>query len=95
MKFLEFTYPGSNTLLGLGLLLRKSNNVGSGGDLKEKTIKKHKIIGSWAGDAIMIIGNYDDSKLYYFAKRKYKNISKKINNMLNKLKKRGVIIEEW
>jgi hypothetical protein len=53
LKLLEFGSSGSGTMLGLAVLLANSNGRG-GGDLQSE----NPIIGSWAGDRIVIAGDY-------------------------------------
>lgn len=55
LKLLEqgVSVPGTTT--GLFILLASSNNRG-GGDLRSD----REIIGSWAGDRIAVVGDYDD-----------------------------------
>src|ERR1700687_4252781 len=53
MKLLEFGSSGEGTMCGLAILLASGNNRG-GGDLHSD----HPIIGSWAGDRIVIAGDY-------------------------------------
>lgn len=60
---------GGHTLKALGYLLVKSDG-GGGGDLKE-----NDLVGYWAGDEIVITGDYDSSKLYDEAQESYTDIS--------------------
>jgi hypothetical protein len=55
LKLLEFGSSGSGTMCGLAILLADGNGRG-GGDL----ISEDPIIGSWAGDRIVIAGDYAD-----------------------------------
>lgn len=55
LGLLEFGSSGSGTMLGLAVLLASSNGRG-GGDLNSD----NPIIGSWAGDPIVIAGDYAD-----------------------------------
>lgn len=72
---------GYNTMRALAMLLTKSDE-GGGGDF---TSDKDNIIGSWAGDKIWIVGDYDSSKLYSLCQTpKYKEISEKIIPLLKK-----------
>lgn len=70
LKLLEFGCSSNGTLTGLTFLLRKSTE-GGGGDYDGS----HEIVGSWAGDRIAIVGDYDDSKLYQEAGESWHNIS--------------------
>mgnify|MGYP001571947260 CR=1 FL=1 len=58
-------------------LLRQSSE-GGGGDIQ----KDYTNAGRWAGDRIVVVGDYDDSKLYQEASEHYTEISKEI-------------VEEW
>ena len=63
LKLLEFGCSGCGTMTALALLLADSNGRG-GGDLNVKN-DPYKLVGSWAGDAIVITGDYGDpGKLY-------------------------------
>ena len=55
LKLLEFGASAMGTLTGLTILLADGNNRG-GGDLYSDNL----IIGSWAGDRIVIAGDYAD-----------------------------------
>lgn len=59
-------------LKGLGYLLVTSDGSG-GGDLKE-----NPLVGYWAGDEIIIVGDYDSSVLYQDADDTYTNISSSV-----------------
>jgi hypothetical protein len=54
-KLLEFGASGSGTMMALAVLLASSNGRG-GGDLPGND----PIVGSWAGDSIVIAGEYGD-----------------------------------
>lgn len=51
-------------------LLRKSSGTG-GGDIQDR----YETAGRWAGDRIVLIGDYDGSNLYKLALESYKNIT--------------------
>jgi hypothetical protein len=72
LKLLEFGCSSCSTLTALTLLLRKSNE-GGGGDFHE--FEKCELVGSWAGDRIVIIGDYDESKVYEEAENQFRDIS--------------------
>ena len=55
LKLLEFGASGEGTMTGLAILLADGNNRG-GGDLRSD----NEIIGSWAGDRIVVAGDYAD-----------------------------------
>lgn len=54
-------------------LLRKSNE-GGGGDID----KEYKTAGCWAGDRVVLIGDYDESGLWEKAEQEYENISREL-----------------
>jgi len=54
----------------LPLLLRKSSS-GGGGDIQ----KDYKSAGRWAGDRIVVIGDYDESELFEKVRKTYEEIS--------------------
>lgn len=56
LKLMEFGSSGSGTMLGLAILLAMDNGRG-GGDLHSDS----PIVGSWAGDRIVIAGDYGDA----------------------------------
>jgi hypothetical protein len=55
LKLMEFGSSGQGTMNGLAILLADGNNRG-GGDLRSD----NPIIGSWAGDRIVVAGDYAD-----------------------------------
>jgi len=55
-KLMEFSMSASGVLAGLAILLADGNGRG-GGDLHSK----NDIIGSWAGDNIVVAGDYADA----------------------------------
>lgn len=59
LKLLEFGDSSSGAMLGLAVLLASGNGLG-GGDLHSDA----PIVGSWAGDRIVIAGDYGDKGLY-------------------------------
>jgi hypothetical protein len=62
----------------LAFLLRKSSERG-GGDIE----KDYKYAGRWAGDRILVIGDYDESKLYDIAEKEYTDITKEATEEFN------------
>jgi len=84
LKLLEFGSSSEGMLTGLTILLADGNNRG-GGDLRSE----HPIIGSWAGDRIVIAGDYADEgkfvpeeykelNLYQYVDHAYKDISETV-----------------
>jgi len=67
------------TLKALGYLLIKSDCGDGGGDLKE-----NPLVGYWAGDEIIIIGDYDSSKLYDEVSDTYTDISLTVISAMEK-----------
>ena len=60
VKLMEFSMDGRSTMTGLAVLLASSNGMG-GGDLHLNGDSKfHHIPGRWAGNNIVIAGDYDD-----------------------------------
>lgn len=55
LKLMEFGSSADGTMMGLAVLLADGNGRG-GGDLRSD----HPIIGTWAGDRIVIAGDYAD-----------------------------------
>jgi len=66
LKLMEFGASGCGTMAGLAILLADGNGRG-GGDCRVKA-DPYKLIGSWAGDRIVVTGDYaDNGKLYHTA----------------------------
>lgn len=64
-----------NTTAGvLPFLLRKSNDIGSGGDIK----KNYKNAGRWAGDRIAVIGDHDTTGLFLKVELHFREISEEV-----------------
>jgi hypothetical protein len=72
LKLLEFGCSSHGTMTALALMLRQSNE-GGGGDFCDAD--KFPVVGSWAGDRIVIIGDYDKSELFQKAEESYKDVS--------------------
>ena len=80
-KLMEFSSDGQSIMQGLAILLADGNNRG-GGDLRSD----NPLVGSWAGDNIVITGDYADEgkfvpkknhkqNLYGYSEENYKDIS--------------------
>ena len=80
-KLMEFSSDGQSIMQGLAILLADGNNRG-GGDLRSD----NPLVGSWAGDNIVITGDYADEgkfvpkknhkqNLYAYSEDNYKDIS--------------------
>lgn len=78
LKLLEFGYSGRGTMTALALLLRKSSETGGGDWRPHAGDGKNHSVGSWAGDSIVVIGDYDESGLYQDASDTYKDVSEQI-----------------
>lgn len=67
LKLMEFSGQGNSIMQGLAVLLAHSNDRG-GGDLRcsNKGIPEDliKLVGSWAGDRIVVAGDYDNPWLF-------------------------------
>lgn len=75
LKFLEFSLSGGSTLTALSMLLVAGYGQGIGEEVE------HRIVGSWAGDRICIVGDYYDDKAfptYDAIKKKYMDISMQV-----------------
>lgn len=61
-KLMEFGNSGGATLLALTVLLAQDNGGGGGdfGSRREPDPSLAELVGSWAGDAIVIAGDYGD-----------------------------------
>lgn len=79
LKAVEFA-SGYNTMRALAYLLTKSDE-GGGGDYGDDP---SGVAGSWAGDRIWIVGDYDSSKLYDEAAEGYEEMSPKVIPLLQK-----------
>ena len=66
------------------LLLRKSDE-GCGGDFHEATFETdpEALVGRWAGDHVVLVGDYDSSGLYEKAKS-FRNISHELAEVWNR-----------
>ena len=66
------------------LLLRKSDE-GGGGDFRDVTFETNPdaLVGRWAGDHVVLVGDYDSSGLYEKSKR-YRNISHELADAWNR-----------
>lgn len=77
-KLMEFSSDGMSVMQALAILLADGNNRG-GGDLRSE----REIIGSWAGDNIVITGDYADegkfcdnpTKNLYAVSERFKDVS--------------------
>jgi hypothetical protein len=90
LKLMEFTSDGMSVMQGLGVLLADGNGRG-GGDLNSDS----PLIGSWAGDKVIIAGDYADEgkflpkknskeTLYNYAEVNYVDISNDVIRVLCK-----------
>jgi hypothetical protein len=70
LKFMEFTVDGCGVMHGLAHLLAQSSDG--------VHIDNPEITGRWIGDHVVIVGDYDESKLYDTAYDTYENISNKV-----------------
>jgi hypothetical protein len=63
-----------NNIAGVLPFLLRQSNEGGGGDIQ----KNYKNAGRWAGNRIVVVGDYDKSGLYDRAKEEFKEISKEV-----------------
>ena len=75
----------SNTQGAIFTLLLRKSDEGGGGDYREVTFETNPeaIVGRWAGDKIVLIGDYDSSGLWEKSKR-YRNISHEVADAWNR-----------
>lgn len=66
LKLMEFGNSAQSTLLGLTVLLASGNGRG-GGDFCTDGVPPGlaELVGSWAGDRIAIVGDYDDDGKFF------------------------------
>jgi len=84
-KLMEFSSDGMSIMQGLAILLADGNGRG-GGDLRSE----NPIVGSWAGDQIVITGDYadegnfteDPQKNLYDVSNDYKDVSFEVQRAL-------------
>jgi len=74
-KLCEFGASGGGTMFALAALLARGNG-GGGGDIRSKD----PLIGSWAGDPIMVLGQYTDE--YGSIREGCEDISDRIRGVL-------------
>jgi len=90
---MEFGASGDGTMLALAVLLVNSNGRG-GGDFNPEHSKADEFVGRWAGDQIVIAGDYADNNdkceghltksmtLYELADSQFTNISLQVREVL-------------
>ena len=76
LKHMEIA-SSSAMMYALSLLIVQSDDLGGGdwGALWPAARRDHSIVGSWAGDNITMIGDYDSSNLYCDARDTYRDVS--------------------
>lgn len=80
-KLMEFAGAGDGMMRALAVLLADGNGRG-GGDLDSTD----PLVGSWAGDRIVVVGDYADDDRFvpgslYEASNDYENISEKMKGV--------------
>ena len=76
LKFMELV-SSPTVWYGFALLLHSSDGHG-GGDwccMAPELRDEHPVVGSWAGDAVYIVGDYDSSNRYDTARNDYRDVS--------------------
>ena len=102
---MEFSNSSRGMMRALAVLLSQGNGEGSG-DLRSTD----PLIGSWAGDRIVVAGDYaaeDDpitvcrgdekraeDNIYMHARRNYTNVSSRIQNVIREAGERGRYSDE-
>ncbi len=93
-KLLEFSTSSGGIMTALALLLVDSNGRGGGDFYPNRSLeeKQEDLVGSWAGDSIVLTGDYGDSiaryqdvnlvNLYDYAQKHFKNISEDIRKVM-------------
>ena len=83
LKLMEFGASACGTMTGLALLLRASTE-GGGGDFDGDD--NGKVLGRWAGDSVVIIGDYNEGdvfgNLYAKAQDNYTDISAEVVTLM-------------
>lgn len=83
-KLLEIAWSSGGIATALILLLRQSSE-GGGGDARGHGYRPgepHTLVGSWAGDPLALVGDYDESGLYDKAEKEFTDISADVAAML-------------
>ena len=83
MKFLEFGPNGYGTMYGLSVHMRKSTE-GGGGDFHVQHGLADLLVGSWVGDRISIVGDYDEDAKDFWDNPDYVDISNDVVELLSK-----------
>ncbi|OHB18305.1 MAG: hypothetical protein A2666_00495 [Parcubacteria group bacterium RIFCSPHIGHO2_01_FULL_47_10b] len=63
-----------NTQAGIFPFLLRRSSEGGGGDIEEE----YTTAGRWAGDHVVLVGDYDESGLWQEAERSFSNISQQL-----------------
>ena len=91
LKLLEFASSRCRTLSALALLLADGNGRGGGDFGRTEAISEHPLVGSWAGDSIVIAGDYADegkftpdpkTNLFSYAQETFENISLQVRTLM-------------
>jgi len=76
MKLIELCVNNFGALL---LFLLRKSSEGGGGDIN----KSYKYAGRWAGDRVVLVGDYDESDLFHKALNEYNDITLAVVNEYN------------
>lgn len=71
-KVREFGFSSYGVMSALAILLAKSSEIAGGGEFDSE------ITGAWAGNRIVIIGDYDESGLYQRLNDDYVDVSSEV-----------------
>jgi hypothetical protein len=76
LKHMEIA-SSSSLMYAMSLLIVQSDSLGGGdwGSIYPSARDDHPIVGKWAGDPIMMVGDYDASGLYDEARNSYTDVS--------------------
>jgi hypothetical protein len=69
----------ANSQCGVIPFLLRRSSEGGGGDVQ----KDYRLAGRWAEDRIALVGDYDESKLFDAAEKKFRNISQELVEEFN------------
>ena len=76
LKHMELA-SSSSMMYAMSLLIVQSDGIGGGdwGSIYPAARNDHPIVGQWAGDPVIMVGDYDGSGLYDEARRSYTDVS--------------------
>lgn len=78
----QSTASGGGDWYGYGLGYDEGTCLGCDGSQTHQS-PLDGVVGSWAGDRVTLVGDYDDSNLFDLARQQYTNISRDIGRAFN------------